>query len=124
MNNLHKKYDINDLLWVVIFMNISKGLAVVVSILFFFELVLLFLGIFLSIFPGFSFSDNSIIRIICLLILIYVTKVFYNYLRGESSEDSNYEIDQHSGDDYRKIAIALVCGVFIIMIFVLIIFSI
>jgi hypothetical protein len=62
-------------------MKISKGLAIFISVLFFFGIVGLFLFIFLSLFQGFSFSENPIIRIVSLLIIIGITQGFYNYLR-------------------------------------------
>jgi hypothetical protein len=62
-------------------MKIGKGLAIFVSVLFFLGIMGLFLFIFLSLFPGFSFSENPIVRIISLLIIIGITQGFYNYLR-------------------------------------------
>jgi len=93
-------------------MRVSAGLSIFLSILFFFELVCLFLGVFLSLFPGFSFSNSPLIRIIFLLILIYITKEFYGYLIRESD------------DIHKKIAIWTVIGVFIIVIATLTIMSI
>jgi len=107
-------------------MKVSKGLAIIVSIIFFFDLVIVFLGVFLSLFPGYSFSDNSFVRFIFLIAIIYITRSFYSYLRGESKEDdSNQEVIQEdSGDDNKKIAIWGVIGVFVLILVILTIMSI
>lgn len=66
-------------------MKLSKGLAIFVSVLFFFGIVDVFLFVLLSLFPEFSFSENPFIRLISLIFFIYITKLFYNYLKGDVS---------------------------------------
>lgn len=96
-------------------MKIGNGLAIFVSVLFFFELAGAFaLGVSI-LFPGFTFSENPIIRLIFLAIFIYITKLFYNYLLNKSDEEEseNNEVNSESSDLNRKIAVVGVVGIFI-----------
>lgn len=64
-------------------MKLSKNLAIFGSVIFFFVLLFVFIAIVVILFPDFSFSENPIIRLICLLLLVYITKRFYIYLKGD-----------------------------------------
>ncbi|WP_157077669.1 hypothetical protein [Methanobrevibacter curvatus] len=64
-------------------MNLGKSLAFLLSVIFFIVLVVVFATIVVSFFPGVHFSDNLILRFVCLIIFVSITRRFYNYLRGE-----------------------------------------
>lgn len=107
-------------------MKIGKNLAIIISIIFFFELLEVFLFAIYIFAPEFRFSDNQIIRIIFLVALVYLTRLFYNFLINESEEEKSKtgRVVLGSNDFTRKIAVVFVlvffmvsCSLFILSIY-------
>ncbi|MBZ9570478.1 hypothetical protein KQY27_02825 [Methanobrevibacter sp. TMH8] len=74
-------------------MEFSKNFAAVISILFFFAIAGMFFFITSNFFPEFSFYNNPVIRLIAILVLMVVARLFYNYLKkyayDENEEQNN-----------------------------------
>ncbi|WP_297896858.1 hypothetical protein [Methanobrevibacter sp.] len=66
-------------------MKLGKNLAIFCSVIFFFVLSFIVIAIVINLFPDFSFSENPIMRLIGLVVLVYITKRFYIYLKAEES---------------------------------------
>ncbi|WP_157082572.1 hypothetical protein [Methanobrevibacter cuticularis] len=98
-------------------MKVSKFFAVVLSVMFFIDVMFLISAVFLEFFPGFSFFDNQIVRIVLLLVVFGITNSFYGYIYGDlDKEDIGNEVIYGSNDLYKKIIILIVAGFFISMI--------
>lgn len=103
-------------------MKVSKFGAIIISVIFFINVMILISLVVARLFPGFSFSDNQIIRIVSLVIVFILTKIFYAYIYGNLDKEEGVDAVNYSSDDLnKKVSIAVVVG-FLISVIALFVF--
>ncbi|WP_297896872.1 hypothetical protein [Methanobrevibacter sp.] len=92
-------------------MKVGKFTSVVLSVIFFLDIIIIFAWFNTEFFPNFSFSNNEILRIILLIIVLLITKTFYSYLRNLKGGKNQNDIEE--SDLTKKILMTFTIGFFI-----------
>ena len=98
-------------------MIVNRSFAKVVSVLFFFEFMAIFVGVIMTLIPGIHFTEHPIIRLVGMLFCVVVALIFYSFISEDeetiNGEDKGNFLIKEKIEYKRLIPMIIVVGIFV-----------